>query len=68
VSRKLTRPARHSGGRAKGADRKALEWVSVLLGRVRGQPYTVDKVLAKLNRVEVIAALKDAIEPVLAAV
>ena len=62
-SRKLTRPARYSGGRAKGAGRKAGDWVPVLVGRVRGQPYTVDKVLAKLNGVEVSAALKDAVQP-----
>lgn len=62
-SRKLTRPARYSGGRAKGAGRKAGDWVPVLVGRVRGQPYTVDKVLAKLNGVEVTAALKDAVKP-----
>lgn len=62
-SRKLTRPARYSGGRAKGKGRKAADWVPVLVGRVRGQPYTVDKVLAKLNGVEVTAALKDAVKP-----
>jgi len=62
-SRKLTRPARYSGGRAKGAGRKAGDWVPVLVGRVRGQPYTVDKVLTKLNGVEVTAALKDAVKP-----
>ncbi|OGB41508.1 MAG: hypothetical protein A2W72_01060 [Burkholderiales bacterium RIFCSPLOWO2_12_67_14] len=62
-SRKLTRPARYSGGRAKGAGRKAGDWVPVLVGRVRGQPYTVDKVLVKLNGVEVTAALKDAVKP-----
>lgn len=62
-ARKLTRPARYSGGRAKGKGRKAADWVPVLVGRVRGQPYTVDKVLAKLNGVEVTAALKDAVKP-----
>lgn len=62
-SRKLTRPARYSGGRAKGAGRKAADWVPVLVGRVRGQPHTVDKVLAKLNGVEVTAALKGAVKP-----
>lgn len=35
----------------------------VLVGRVRGQLYTVDKVLTKLNGVEVIAALKEAVRP-----
>ncbi len=62
-SRKLTRPARYSGGRAKGAGRKAKDWVPVLVGRVRGQPYVVDRVLVKLNGVEVTAALKDTVKP-----
>nr|WP_232840954.1 IS1595 family transposase [Serpentinimonas barnesii] len=62
-SRKLTRPARYRGDRAKGAGRKAGDWVTVLVGRVRGQPYTVDKVLGKLSGAEVTAALKDAIKP-----
>ena len=62
-SRKLTRPARYRGGRAKGAGRKAADWVTVLVGRVRGQPYTVDKVLPKLNGVEVTAALREAVKP-----
>lgn len=37
-ARKLTRPARYSGGRAKGKGRKAADWVPDLVGRVRGQP------------------------------
>lgn len=49
ASRKLTRPTRYSGGRAKGAGRKAVDWVPVLVGWVRGQQYTLDKVRTKLN-------------------
>lgn len=47
--RNLTMPTRCSGGQAMGSGRKAAYGVPVLVGRVRGQPYSVDKLLAKLN-------------------
>ncbi len=49
-SRKLTGPSRYRGGRAKGAGRKAADWVLVLVGRFRGQLYTVDKSLGVKTR------------------
>jgi transposase-like protein len=64
-SRKLTRLARHRGGSAKGtgSGRKAADWVPVLVGRVRGQPFTADKVLKKLNGIEVADALRGVVKP-----
>ena len=61
-SRKLTRPARKRGGKAKGRGRFSKDWVPVLVGRARGQPQTVDRVLAKVNGAEVTDALKDAVK------
>jgi hypothetical protein len=46
-----------------GASRKAGDWAPVLVGRVRGQPYTVDRVMTKLNVAEVTAVLKYAVKP-----
>ena len=62
-SRTLTRPARKRGGKAKGKGRFSKDWVPVLVGRARGQPQTVDRVLAKVNGVEVTDALKEAVVP-----
>lgn len=62
-SRSLTRPARHHGGKGAGKGRKTGDWVPVLVGRVRGQSHTVDKVLPKLNGDEVTAALQQAVKP-----
>lgn len=62
-SRKMTRPPRARGGRASGKGRKTGDWVPVLVGRVRGQKFTVDKVLTRVTGAEVTAALKDAVRP-----
>lgn len=61
-SRQLTRQARHRGGGASQG-RKADEWVPVLVGRTRGQPYTLDKVLPRVNEREVTEALRPAVTP-----
>ena len=61
-SRDMTRPARKRGGKAKGKGRFGKDWVPVLVGRVRGQSYTVDKVLDRVTGAEVTAALKDAVK------
>ena len=62
-SRKMTRPSRARGGKAKGRGRTSKDWVPVLVGRVRGQPYTTDRVLAKVNGAEVTDALKSVVKP-----
>lgn len=62
-SRKLTRPKRKRGGKSEGRGRKAKDWIPVLVGRVRGQAYTADKVLVRLTGAEVTEALKDAVTP-----
>ena len=63
-SRQLTRQARHrGGGKGAGKGRRADEWVPVLVGRTRGQPYTLDKVLPRVNEQEVTEALRDAVTP-----
>ena len=61
-SRKLSRPARGHGGMTSGSGRLASEWVPVLVGRVRGQAYTFDKVLARMDKTEVAAALKPSVD------
>lgn len=62
-SRTLTRPPRKRGGKATGKGRFSKDWVPVLVGRARGQPQTVDRVLAKVNGAEVTDALKKAVVP-----
>lgn len=62
-SRKMTRKPRKRGGRATGRGRFSKDWVPVLVGRVRGQPHTVDKVLNAVNGAEVTAALAEAVKP-----
>lgn len=62
-SRKMTRPPRKHGGKAKGKGRFGKDWVPVLVGRARGLPQTVDKVLNRVTGVEVTDALKAAVVP-----
>lgn len=62
-SRKMTRKPRSRGGRATGRGRFSKDWVPVLVGRARGQPHTVDKVLDAVNGVQVTAALADVVKP-----
>ncbi len=60
-SRSLTRPPRHRGSEGAGRGRKASEWVPVLVGRLRGQRYTTDKVLTRVTAAEVTSALRDVV-------
>lgn len=62
-SRKLTRPPRKRGGKAKGRGRRSKDWIPVLVGRARGQAFTADRVLGRLTGVEVTDALKEAVTP-----
>ena len=62
-SRHLTRPARRRGGGCKGEWRQAKHWVPVLVGRARGQPYILDKVLERVDEQHAVAALKGAVAP-----
>ena len=50
----MTRAPRQRGGKAKGQGqgRCHKDWVPVLVGRARGQAYTTDKVLGKVNGLE----------------
>ena len=58
-ARVLGRPARYrGGGRGLGRGRRKKDWVPVLVGRVRGQHYTTDRVLTEVTRTEVTAALE----------
>lgn len=62
-SRHMTRPSRNRGGKAVGRGRHNKDWVPVLVGRVRGQPYTTDQVLKAVNGAEVTAALVGVVKP-----
>jgi transposase-like protein len=55
--------ARHRGGRAASKGRYSKEFVPVLVGRARGQIYTVDKVLKNMSKEEVYEALKESVDP-----
>ena len=61
--RKLGRKPRKRGEKTKGSGRHSKDWVPVLVGRARGRPHTVDKVLDRVTGAEVTDALKDAIVP-----
>lgn len=61
-SRKLARPARGHGAMTSGSGRLASEWVPVLVGRVRGQAYTFDKVLERMDKAEVATALRPSVD------
>ena len=57
-SRKMARaPRRRGGGQGGGGGRSSDEWVPVLVGRVRGQPFTTDRVLERVSGTEVSKAL-----------
>ena len=60
-SRSLARPPRHRGGEGAGRGRKASEWAPVLVGRLRGQRYTTDKLLTRVTAAEVTRALRDVV-------
>jgi hypothetical protein len=62
-SRHIDRKPRRRDDKAKGRGRSKKEFVPVLVGRTICQPYTVDKVLAKMNGAEFADALKDAVKP-----
>ena len=50
-------PRRRGGGQGGGGGRSNDEWVPVLVGRVRGQPFTTDRVLERVSGVEISKAL-----------
>ena len=54
-------PAVDGGGEGAGRGRKASEWAPVLVGRLRGQRYTTDKVLTRVTAAEVTSALRDVV-------
>lgn len=66
ISRKgergLDRPARKRGGRSVGQGRFSKDWVPVLVGRARGQAFTVDKVLADMSKGQIAAALAGSVD------
>lgn len=62
-SHKMSRPSRKRGGKTKGSGRFSKDWVPVLVGRARGQAHTMDKILTKVNGIELTAALKDVVTP-----
>lgn len=63
VSPVVGRKPRHRGERAVGSGRRHEDFVPVLVGRVRGQPLTMDKVLDRVSAVEVTAALRNVVTP-----
>ena len=67
VSRKGQRglgpAARHRGGRAAHKGRFSTDFIPVLVGRARGQAFTVDKVMASMAKEEIYEALKGSVDP-----
>lgn len=61
--RDLGRPARPRGGRIANKGRSSEDFVPVLAGRARGQPFTVDKALADMTKEEVAGALLGSVDP-----
>lgn len=63
-SRQIQRaPRRRGGGRRGGSrGRDSDEWVPVLVGRVRGQPFTTDRVLERVTTEEVTDALSPVVK------
>ena len=59
----MTGPVRNRGGKTKRRRHISKDWVTVLFGRARSQPHTVDKVLDAVNGAEVAAALADVVKP-----
>ncbi len=58
-NRHLTRPARRRGGKAsKAPGKKFNDLVPVLVGRLRGQPHIVDRVLPRMNGENALNALR----------
>lgn len=57
------RERRKRGEKAPGPGRFHKDWVPVLVGRVRGQPLTTDKMLCHVTGAEVTAALRDVVKP-----
>lgn len=62
-SRHVSRKSRKRGGKAKGSGRSLKDWIPVLVGRARGQAFTTDKVLPRMNGNEIAVALKDVVKP-----
>ena len=62
-SRHVSRKPRKRGGKAKGRGRSLKDWVPILVGRARGQAFTTDKVLPRMNGNEIAEALKDVVQP-----
>jgi transposase-like protein len=62
-SRHLTRPARHRGGTAVKSKGLPRDLIPVLVGRVRGQPHIVDRVLTSMSSLQAAAALRGAVGP-----
>lgn len=63
-SRKMAREPRQrgGGGHGRGRGRRSDEWVPVLVGRVRGQPFTADQVLERVTTDEVSSALAPVVQ------
>lgn len=55
--------ARKRGGRAAHKGRFSSDFIPVLVGRVRGQPYTLDKAMASMAKTEIHAALVGCVDP-----
>lgn len=63
-SQSLERPPRRRGGGSTGRrGRLSDEWVPILVGRARSQPFIVDRVLPRVTHNEVASTLKSVIKP-----
>jgi hypothetical protein len=59
----LDRPPRRRGGGTTGRrGRPADEWVPILVGRARSQPYIADRVLSRVTHAEVARTLKPVVK------
>jgi hypothetical protein len=58
----MGRKPRKRGGKAKGRGRCLKDWIPVLVGRARGQAFTTDKVLPRMNGNEVAEPLEDVVK------
>ena len=58
-SRNLARTKHKRGGRIKGKGTASVDFTPVMIGRARGQAFTLDKVMADLTKEEVALALQD---------
>jgi transposase-like protein len=58
-SRSLPRPKHKRGGRIKRKGTASADFTPVMIGRARGQAFTLDKIMSDLSKEQVVGALQD---------